>query len=373
MFFSERNEYNIILRRMKKEHINKDFSLRNNSLKVIAVASGKGGVGKSTMTALLAHALRDLGHNVGVLDADIYGPSMHIMLPSDQPIKSETSGLKPVVSSGIYVMSLGFFKQGERASIVRAPIANATILQFLFEVDWSGIDTLLIDFPPGTGDIHLTLMQNIPITKAILVTTPQAVSVSDVKKSIEMFQKMQIDILGIVENMSFFQDSLTGEKLHLFGEGGGSALSKEFSIPLLEKIPIDPTISMSMDMGRSFFASGGSGACKEKILEIAIEISDQISDHLPLKNSFTEIKEVDSYHIAVDNRVYRYADIQRKCPCARCFDRTYLTSLVDSEDIDEYVTVDAVEKVGRYGLRFHFRSGCKQGIYTCDYLKTLFS
>lgn len=333
---------------------------------VIAVGAGKGGVGKSAMTVHLALMFSTLGYKVGILDADIYGPSMSIMLP---PEKKDSNEIPPFVVKGIKIVSLAYFSKWKDTHVIRAPIANALIKNFTHQVDWGEIDLLLIDLPPGTGDIHITLMQSLAITAALIVTTPQKVSLFDVEKTISMFQKMEVPILGVIENMSFFLDSLTGEKHFLFGSGGGESLQEKFSIPLLGKVPIDQLISETLDRGDSIFEERGSSLTKQMLWEIGLEIESKICDNRRELKKFSEVKEVDKTHFScvVDGKtlLFSYAALQRYCPCARCLG-------LSANGVDPYLSIEQIERVGNYALRFRFTSGCDHGVYTWDLLQKLF-
>ncbi len=219
---------------------------------LIGVVAGKGGVGKSTVTVNLAIALQKMGWRVGILDADLYGPSLQKMLPEDNCVqKKNEDALFPAEKDGIKMISMAYFRQDD-AMVVRAPIANAYITQFLDNVDWGSLDYLLIDFPPGTGDIHLTLMQEGVLSGAVVVTTPQEVALIDVRKALQMLDQMQVPVLGIIENMSFWR-TLEGEVTYPFSGGAGTKLSEERGIPLIGKIPLDPVLSSYMDLGKSIF------------------------------------------------------------------------------------------------------------------------
>lgn len=188
----------------------------------IAIAAGKGGVGKSTVTVNLALALTHLGYSVGVMDTDIYGPSIRKMLPEDRLPIQKGNTIIPAVCNGIKMISMAYFRKEHEASAVRAPIANGVISQFIENVAWGPLDYLLIDFPPGTGDIQLTLSQKASLSGAIMITTPQEVSVMDVRKAINLFSQVKVPIIGIIENMSYYQAPATQEKIYLFGKGGGN-------------------------------------------------------------------------------------------------------------------------------------------------------
>lgn len=216
---------------------------------IIAVAAGKGGVGKSTATVNLAHALKRCGYSVGVLDADVYGPSIRRMLPEDTMPMQKNDRFYPAISHGIKTMSLSFFRRDNESTAVRAPVANGIITQFLTQVEWGVLDYLLIDFPPGTGDIQLTLAQKGNISGAVMVTTPQEVALLDVRKAAHMFLQVNIPLVGVVENMSYYQPTVGGDRAYLFGRGGGHRLAAELGVPFLGEIPIDPEICRCGDEG----------------------------------------------------------------------------------------------------------------------------
>lgn len=223
---------------------------------IIAIVAGKGGVGKSAVTVNLALALQKKGYFVGILDADLYGPSLQKMLPMEeapQEYEKEVNTLLPAVGKGIKMISMAYFRRENEASMVRAPIANALITQFLHNVHWGDLDYLLLDFPPGTGDIQLTILQEAVLSGAIIVTTPQEVALLDVHKATQMLEKMHVPILGVVENMSYFSDPKTGEKHFVFGKGGGRRFAEGRGLPFLGEIPIDPHLSLCLDEGKSIF------------------------------------------------------------------------------------------------------------------------
>ncbi len=224
---------------------------------IIAVVSGKGGVGKSTVSANLALALAEGGASVGLMDADIYGPSVPIMfgVRGERPMMKEVNGkgmIMPLDKYGIKLMSIGLLVDEKSAVVWRGPMASSAIKQFVSDVDWGELDYLIIDMPPGTGDIHLTLMQTVPVTGAIIVTTPQAVALADAKKGIAMFAQAQINvpIIGLVENMAFFTpEELPNNKYYLFGKEGGKRLADEYEIPFLGQIPLVQSIREGGDNG----------------------------------------------------------------------------------------------------------------------------
>ncbi|HNK28764.1 MAG TPA: Mrp/NBP35 family ATP-binding protein [Ferruginibacter sp.] len=224
---------------------------------IIAVVSGKGGVGKSTVSANLALALAQGGAKVGLMDADIYGPSQHIMfgVRGERPLMKDDGGkglILPIEKFGIKMMSIGLLIDEKQAVVWRGPMASSAIRQFVSDVDWGELDYLVIDMPPGTGDIHLTIVQTVPVTGVIVVTTPQTVALADAKKGIEMFGQAQlkVPVIGLVENMSYFTPAeLPDNKYYLFGKDGGKDLASDFDIPFLGQIPIVQSIREGGDIG----------------------------------------------------------------------------------------------------------------------------
>lgn len=248
--------------------------------KVIAVAAGKGGVGKSTVAVNLALALRHLGQRVGLFDADIYGPSIRKMLPEETPPSQLNDRLVPAIChGGIRMMSMAYFRKEKEAAAIRAPIANGIIMQFIKNTSWGDLDYLLIDFPPGTGDIQLTLSQHANLLGAIMVTTPQEVSVMDVHKAMNLFDHVQIPLIGVVENMSFYQPHPNENPVYLFGKGGGRKLAISSGVPFLGEVPIDPEISRCGDVGEPFVSQRSANvsvAC-QAFLSIAENVMEEVS------------------------------------------------------------------------------------------------
>ncbi|SOE22792.1 ATP-binding protein involved in chromosome partitioning [Spirosomataceae bacterium TFI 002] len=239
-------------------------SIRNNAPQlpgvknIIAVSSGKGGVGKSTVTVNLAMALKNAGAKVGIIDADIFGPSIPIMFGAEdvQPLITQKDGknlIQPISQYGIKMISIGFLTPADSAVVWRGPMASQALRQFFGDVEWGELDYVLIDLPPGTSDIHLTLVQTVPVTGAIIVTTPQKVAMADANKGLAMFKQPQINvpILGIVENMAYFTPAeLPDNKYYIFGKNGGEAMAKKHGVPLLGQIPLVQSIRESGDEGR---------------------------------------------------------------------------------------------------------------------------
>lgn len=225
---------------------------------IIAIASGKGGVGKSTITANTAVSLSKMGFKVGILDADVYGPSMHLMfdVAQEKPISVQEDGrskMKPVENYGVKILSLGFFTNPNEAVIWRGPMASKALNQMIFDAAWGTLDFLLIDLPPGTGDIHLSIVQALPITGAVVVSTPQNIALADAKKGVAMFQQKNINVpvLGIVENMSYFSpEELPNNKYYIFGQDGAKNLSQDIEAAFLGEVPLVQGIRESGDVGR---------------------------------------------------------------------------------------------------------------------------
>src|SRR6266513_3086876 len=219
---------------------------------VLAVASGKGGVGKSTTSVNLAVALSQTGARVGLLDADIYGPNVPLMMGiKEKPNITGTSGaIEPIVRFGIKLVSIGFFLDESKPVIWRGPMVHGAIQQFLRDFDWGDLDYLVIDLPPGTGDAPLSLSQLVPIAGVVIVTTPQDVALQDVVKGIGMFERLEVPILGVIENMSYFECPHCGETTEIFGHGGGEHVSERYGIPLLGRIPLDMRIRTGGDEGK---------------------------------------------------------------------------------------------------------------------------
>jgi len=240
---------------------------------VIAVASGKGGVGKSTITANLAVSLAKMGFKVGVLDADIYGPSMPIMfdVENEKPISIEVDGkskMKPIESYEIKILSIGFFTSPSQAVIWRGPMAAKALNQMIFDADWGDLDFMLIDLPPGTGDIHLSIMQSMPITGAVIVSTPQAVALADARKGISMFlsENINVPVLGIIENMAYFTpEELPENKYYIFGKEGAKNLAEDLQVPFLGEVPLVQSIREAGDYGRP--AALQTDSTLEKVFE----------------------------------------------------------------------------------------------------------
>jgi len=258
---------------------------------IVAVASGKGGVGKSTVTANLAVTLSKMGFKVGVLDADIYGPSMPIMfdVELERPISVTVDGkskMKPVENYGVKILSIGFFTKPDQAVVWRGPMAAKALNQMIFDAAWGELDFLLIDLPPGTGDIHLSIMQSLPITGAVVVSTPQNVALADAKKGVAMFQQKSINVpvLGIIENMAYFTpEELPDNKYYIFGKQGAKNLAQDLQVPLLGEIPLVQSIREAGDYGRPAAMQTGTAleAAFEKLTQNVVQEVVNRNENLP--------------------------------------------------------------------------------------------
>jgi ATP-binding protein involved in chromosome partitioning len=249
---------------------------------LVAVASGKGGVGKSTVAANLAAALALDGAKVGVLDADIYGPSQPIMfgLSGQRPEAVENDGktmMIPLTSYGVSVMSIGFLVEPNTAVIWRGPMAAGALKQFMSDVEWGELDYLIFDLPPGTGDIQLTLVQSLPLTGAVIVSTPQDVALADVRKSVRMFERVHVPILGIVENMSYYQCSACGHREEIFSYGGAKRAASEFGVPFIGELPIQTTVRSSSDEGKPVVIADPHSPAAAAFRDAASMLAQQIS------------------------------------------------------------------------------------------------
>jgi len=243
----------------------------------IAVASGKGGVGKSTVAANLALALERVGKRVGLMDSDIYGPSQQMMMGIDEkPYVNEANQIVPVERYGVRVMSLGFLMDVDQPVIWRGPMVMKAVEQFLQDVAWGRLDFLVIDLPPGTGDAQLTLTQKIHLSGAVIVTTPQDVSLIDARKGLAMFQKVNVPVLGIVENMSYYVCPSCGHREEIFKHGGGRRTAEALQVPFLGEIPLDPKVVAGGDAGRPIVASDPRSAVSEAYLRIAEGIARRL-------------------------------------------------------------------------------------------------
>ncbi len=257
---------------------------------LIAVGSGKGGVGKTTVAVNLSLALAKLGYRAGLMDADVYGPNVPLMMGVSQPPTAIGERIQPLVKDGVRLMSMGFLNPGDRPLVWRGPMLHSVIQQFLRGVDWGELDYLVIDLPPGTGDVQLSLIQTAPITGAIVVTTPSNVSLEDARKAVHMFHQVKVEILGIVENMSYLVLP-TGERMDVFGQGGGRATSQDMGVHFLGEVPLDPEIRIGGDSGLPVALRGEGDPRAEVFVELARRVIARLEQIGPQTGPSIEISD----------------------------------------------------------------------------------
>jgi ATP-binding protein involved in chromosome partitioning len=244
---------------------------------IVAVGSGKGGVGKTTLAVNLALALAKLGHKTGLLDADVYGPNVPLMLGTNaQPRAVGENRIEPLTVHGLKMISVGLLNPGDKPLIWRGPMLHSIIRQFLGQVEWGMLDYLIVDLPPGTGDVALSLIQTVPLTAAIVVSTPSDVSLQDARKAIEMFRQMKVDIGGVVENMSYFVCPHCQHEIDIFSRGGVEKTARQFGVDFLGSIQLDPEIRKSGDEGKPAVLAGESSPHAQSLFEFARRVADKV-------------------------------------------------------------------------------------------------
>jgi len=244
---------------------------------LVAIASGKGGVGKTTVAVNLALALVKLGHKVGLLDADVYGPNVPIMLGTTQePLATMDKRIIPVEVAGLKMISMGLLNPGDKPMIWRGPMLHSVITQFLRSVQWGELDYLVIDLPPGTGDVQLTLIQTVAVTGAVVVTTPSTVALADVRKAIEMFRQVSVEVLGVVENMSTFACPHCAKPIDIFGHGEGAKTAQAYGVPVLGEIEIDPRIRIGGDTGKPVALLGENAIGAKSLFDLARAVTARL-------------------------------------------------------------------------------------------------
>jgi ATP-binding protein involved in chromosome partitioning len=237
---------------------------------LVAVASGKGGVGKTTVAVNLAIALKTLGASVGLLDADVYGPNVPVMLgTNEQPRAVDEKTIIPVEAYGVKMISMGLLNPGDKPLVWRGPMLHSVMQQFLRSVQWGTLDYLIVDLPPGTGDVQLSLIQSVSVTGAVVVTTPSIVALADVRKAVEMFRQVNVEILGVVENMSYFNCPHCHGRIDVFGHGEGQHMAKNFGVPFLGEIEIDPQIRIGGDTGKPVASLGEDAPSGKSVYAVA--------------------------------------------------------------------------------------------------------
>lgn len=335
------------------------------------------------MTLQIARYLADIGKQVGVLDADVYGPSMRQMLPEDALPGRKNGKLTPARCGKIGLISLAYFRPQQESVAVRAPIANQLISHFLKEVDWSHFEYVIVDFPPGTGDIQLSLCQQVRFAGALLVTTPQLISLLDVRKCAHFFQHMQIPLLGVIENMSHFVDPLSETTHYIFGKDGGKQLADELGIPLLGQVPLSPSLCQACDLGHCLAKETSlEGKIAQKACDATAARMLHALDAALTQNTQDVIEDIVFPSAGMITLLWKDGTssthslraLQQQCPCAKC--------LIERKEVhqtahptahpasQEVLLVDRVTYMGHYGLRFDFQSGCRFGLYPLSFLRS---
>lgn len=346
---------------------------------VVAIASGKGGVGKSTTAVNLAVALSRTGARVGLLDADLYGPSSHTILGADAQLLGNPQGqILPINKYGIAIVSMGLMRDSGAPVVWRGPIASRVIQQFLGGVDWGDLDYLLVDLPPGTGDIQLTLSQTAPLSGAVIVTTPQAVATLVAEKGLKMFQQVDVPILGIVENMSGFVCGHCREVTYIFNQDGGKKMAETVGAPLLAKIPLDPALAAASDEGvpvaLKFPDSIPAAAYDRAARELARQLAIRERDQGPGPERI--VPDPDARELALswpDGQVDRipYKKIRGNCPCADCVDEMSGVRKFDESRVKEGLDLVSFHNVGNYAVLVKWSDGHETGIFTWPHLRSL--
>ncbi len=327
--------------------------------KIIAVAAGKGGVGKSLVAKEIAFSLASQNYSVGILDADFYGPSIRKMCPPDQEAKTFSDGHRPALTKKLKSLSFADFKEGGKSNSIRAPMATQLVSEFLHNTHWGKLDFLVIDCPPGTSDIHLALTQQAKIDMALLVSTPQQLSMLDVRRAFHFFQNVKVPLLGVVENMSYLETEKGA--LYPFGKGGGEILSQEFKCPLLAKIPLIPKLGTFSDLG--FNIQESSDQELDSVKKIFLKICEDICSFSHRNDLKLRVDTPYTFIIEFQDgpRRYKLSDLQRECPCASCLGKDRV--------VNPNLEAFSAQMVGSYALKIDFKEGCSNGIYPFEWLK----
>lgn len=376
---------------------------RAETLRMIAISSGKGGVGKSTVTANVAVALADMGLSVGVVDADIYGPSIPRIIgaATQKPAMSPGGKVIPAEANGVKVISMAMLTDDDSPAILRGPMVTRYLQMFVSQVDWGRLDLLLLDLPPGTGDIQLSLAQAFPLEGAVVVTTPQDVSLKIARRGLRMFEQVNVPVLGVVENMSGFTCPSCGSVTHIFHRGGGEAIAEELGVPFLGRIPLDPSVVDSGDAGRPIVRAapespaaeafraiaarlaGSGGASREGVATpFSWTLADGRGKPAPASigagGAPDRLAALDHDGTALvlrwcDGREQRLADrdLRLACQCAQCRDETTGARLLDPASVPLDARLTCVSSVGNYALRLAFSDGHDSGIYPFETLRAM--
>ncbi len=346
---------------------------------IVPVASGKGGVGKSTVSANLAVALSMMGAKVGLMDMDVFGPSIPLLTGAVPASGGNPNRFVPPIAHGVKVVSMGFFINPGDAVIWRGPMLDKAVKQFLGQVDWGELDYLVVDLPPGTGDIQLSLCQTIPLTGAAVVSTPQDAALQVAEKAIIMFNKLNTPVLGIVENMSGYVCSHCGNKEDVFGVGGAQRYATEHGIPFLGAVPLSIDIRETSDSGQPIVISHPDSPSAKAFMKIAENLAAQISirtanmgaDNRPIPSKI-ELRSRQQLAIQWSDgkeTLLNCYDLRVQCPCAQCVDEMTGERRLNPAAIAKDVWPQNIAPVGRYALHFDWSDGHKSGIYTFEHLR----
>lgn len=347
----------------------------------IAVASGKGGVGKSTVAVNLALSLARAGARIGLMDADVYGPSVPTMLRGMGMPRTQGERMFPLERYGIKFISLGLLAGPTTPVIWRGPMASKLVQQFLTQVEWGELDYLIIDLPPGTGDVQLTLTQSAPLTGAVIVTTPQDVAVSVTMRGLKMFEQVQVPILGLIENMSYFQCPHCNGRTEVFRHGGGEKTAQELGYRFLGAVPLDPALVLAGDSGTPIYSdpnhppSMSIAAFDQIAKELAAQVS--IVNELSKSVRFTPVEITsNSDHLVIDwadgiLRKYNFHDLRSQCPCAVCVDEWTGEKRLDPATVPADIKPVDIRRVGRYAIQIVWSDQHATGIYTFDLLRKI--
>ena len=370
--------------------------------RLIAISSGKGGVGKSSVTANVAVAMVEAGWRVGVVDADIYGPSIPgiLGLPARKPSMTPEGQIIPAETHGIKVISMGLLTDDDSPAILRGPMVTKYLQSFVRQVDWGELDVLLLDLPPGTGDIQLTLAQAFPLTGAVVVSTPQDVSLKIARRGLRMMEQVKVPILGVIENMSGFTCPSCGTVTHIFHQGGGEAIAQDIGVPFLGKVPLDPAVVDCGDSGTPLIkaASGSPAAGAYRKIAAALLGQDSATTGIatpfrwtlsdgsgkpasvaprpdgPAEKLAALDEEAGSLHLLwADGQAQTLGarDLRIACPCAKCRDEMTGERLLDPDTVPLDIQITRIWSVGNYALGMAFSDGHDTGIYTLKSLRAM--